>query len=93
MSAAEMAEPIEWLSWASLCGTKEPCIKVHCSDAALCQITLTTCYCGYYYFFQRFDTLVGWQEEHLALKKNLSDEVLAWLSVWSEVQITCIWSG
>ena len=28
--------------------------------------------------------LVGWQEEHPAYK-NLSDEVLAWLSVWSEV--------
>jgi len=28
---------------------------------------------------------VGHQEEHLARGK-LSDEVLAWLSVWSEVQ-------
>jgi len=26
-------------------------------------------------------------------RKNLSDEVLALLSVWSEVQMTCIWSG
>ena len=26
-------------------------------------------------------------------RKNLSDEVLAWLSVWSEVQMICIWSG
>ena len=25
--------------------------------------------------------------------KNLSDEVLAWLSVWSEVQMTCVWSS
>jgi len=33
--------------------------------------------------------LVGRQEEHPACKK-LSSEVLAWLSVWSEVQ-TCIW--
>jgi len=33
--------------------------------------------------------LVGWQEGHLACKK-LSGGVLAWLSVWSEVQ-TCIW--
>jgi len=32
--------------------------------------------------------LVGWQEGHLACKK-LSGGVLAWLSVWSEVQ-TCI---
>jgi len=35
---------------------------------------------------------VGWQEGHLACKK-LSDEVLAWLSVWSEVQMISIWSG
>jgi len=32
--------------------------------------------------------LVGWQEGHPACK-NLSGGVLAWLSVWSEVQ-TCI---
>ena len=34
---------------------------------------------------------VGRQEGHPARKK-LSGEVLAWLSVWSEVQIICIWS-
>jgi len=33
--------------------------------------------------------LVGWQEGHPARNK-LSGGVLAWLSVWSEVQ-TCIW--
>jgi len=32
--------------------------------------------------------LVGWQEGHLACKK-LNGGVLAWLSVWGEVQI-CI---
>jgi len=37
---------------------------------------------------QCFDT-VGQQEVHPACKK-LSGGVLAWLSVWSEVQ-TCIW--
>jgi len=36
--------------------------------------------------------LVGHQEEHPAHKK-LSDEVLAWLSVCSEVQMICIWSA
>ena len=36
--------------------------------------------------------LVGWQEGHPA-RKNLSDEVLAWLSVWSEVQMICKWSS
>ena len=33
--------------------------------------------------------LVGWQEGHPACKK-VSDGVLAWLSVWSDMQ-TCIW--
>jgi len=40
--------------------------------------------------FSALTLLVGHQEEHLACKK-LSDEVLAWLSVWSEVQMICIW--
>jgi len=34
--------------------------------------------------FSALTLLVGRQEEHLACK-NLTDEVLAWLSVWSEV--------
>ena len=36
--------------------------------------------------FSALTLLVGRQEEHLVSKK-LSDEVLAWLSVWSEVQM------
>ena len=39
--------------------------------------------------FSALTLLVGWQEGHPACKK-LSGGVLAWLSVWSEVQI-CIW--
>jgi len=39
--------------------------------------------------FSALTLLVGRQEGHPAFKK-LSGEVLAWLSVWSEVQ-TCIW--
>ena len=39
--------------------------------------------------FNALTLLVGRQEGHPACKK-LSGEVLAWLSVWSEVQ-TCIW--
>ena len=41
--------------------------------------------------FSALTLLVGWQEGHPACKK-LSGGVLAWLSVWSEVQ-TCIWPG
>jgi len=36
--------------------------------------------------------LVGRQEVHPACEK-LSDEVLAWLSVWSEVPMIYIWSS
>jgi len=39
--------------------------------------------------FSALTLLVGWQEGRPACKK-LSGGVLAWLSVWSEMQ-TCIW--
>jgi len=42
--------------------------------------------------FSSLTLLVGHQEENPACKK-LSDEVLAWLSVWSKVQMSCILSS
>ena len=42
--------------------------------------------------FSALTLLVGRQEEHPACKK-LSDEMLVWLSVWSKVQIVCMWSS
>ena len=42
-----------------------------------------------YCAFSALTLLVGWQEGHPACKKQ-SGGVLAWLSVWTEVQ-TCIW--
>ena len=36
--------------------------------------------------------LVRQQEQHLVCVR-LSDEVVAWLSDWSEVHMTCIWSS
>jgi len=39
--------------------------------------------------FNALTLLVGHQVEHPVCKK-FSDEVLAWLSVWSEVQMICI---
>jgi len=39
--------------------------------------------------FSALTLFIGWQEGHLA-RKNLSGGVLAWFSVWSEMQ-TCIW--
>jgi len=56
---------------------------------------LETVYCHLVYFhlrslaFSALMLLLGRQEGHPACKK-LSGGVLAWLSVWSEVQ-TCIW--
>jgi len=41
--------------------------------------------------FSVLTLLVGWQEGHPACKK-LSGGVLAWLSIWTEVQ-TCIWAS
>jgi len=46
----------------------------------------------YFYAFNASTLLVGHQEEHPACKK-LSDEVLVWLSLFSEVQIVCTWSS
>ena len=43
------------------------------------------------YAFNALTMLVGRQEEHPACEK-LSDQVLAWLSIWSKVQMICIWS-
>jgi len=45
-----------------------------------------------YFAFSALMLLVGWQEGHPACKK-LSGEVLAWLSVWNEVQMICVWSS
>jgi len=39
--------------------------------------------------FGALTLLVGRQEEHPACKQ-FSDEVLAWLSVWSEMQMMCM---
>jgi len=42
--------------------------------------------------FSDLTLLVGHQEENLGYKK-MYDEMLAWLSVWSEVQMIYIWSS
>jgi len=44
---------------------------------------------GYCFAFSALTVLLGRQEEHPSCKR-LSDEVLAWLSVWSEVQMICM---
>ena len=54
-----------------------------------CTHTHLTSLCPGLFAFSALTLLVGQQEEHPACKK-LSGGVLAWLSVWSEVQ-TCTW--
>jgi len=49
-------------------------------------------FCFFSFTFSALTLLVGRQEEHPVCKK-LSVEVLAWLSVWSKVQMICIWSS
>jgi len=43
--------------------------------------------------FSALILLVGRQEEHPDDHTNTSSEVLVWLSVWSEMQIFCVWSS
>jgi len=52
-------------------------------------VYFTSRYGSLFCAFSALTLLVGRQEGHLACKK-LNGGVLAWLSVWSEVQ-TCIW--
>ena len=55
------------------------------------KVVLQICFCfrDEQFAFSALTLLVGRQEGHPVCKKQ-SGGVLAWLSVWSEVQ-TCIW--
>ena len=53
------------------------------------ELELKVCILAQLMSFSALTLLVGQQEGHPACKKLWSDGVLAWLSVWSEVQ-TCI---
>jgi len=70
--------------------------SVCCSDAAFLSNYfdhLFVFFCIFVFVFFAFGALTvlfGHQEEH-PVCKELSDEVLAWLSVWSEVQVISIW--
>jgi len=41
--------------------------------------------------FGALTLLVRCQEEHPSCEKTLSDVVLVWLYLWSEMQMICIW--
>jgi len=87
--------------WRHLANTTDPSISG--GDAALCQIAIMKCqrvlvltvciaWLTKYQAFSALTLLIGRQKEHPACKQ-LSDKVLAWLSVWSEVQMMCVWSS
>ena len=70
------------------------CRLMQCTVVSVCRVMLLYELNLLSYLLIAFSTLmllVGRQEGHPACKK-LSGGVLAWLSVWSEVQ-TCIWSS
>ena len=59
---------------------------------AVCLLWIIVLLIHYAVAFSALTLLVGRQEEHPACKK-LSGVMLARLSVWSEVQMICIWSS
>jgi len=67
-------------------------VHLHCFAAITINVKTFLRFFKYFVTFYAFGALtllVGRQERHPTCKK-LSGGVLAWLSVWSEVQ-TCIW--
>ena len=73
-------ETLQWLkSWS------------HYSHVSFMRLPHISLIAAYEIAFSALTLLVGWQEGYPACKK-LSGGVLAWLSVWSEVQ-TRIWSS
>ena len=70
-----MLQSIQWAAYGRWCGWKQA--DLHCNARLAIAFSALT-------------LLVGRQEGHPAGKKLLSGGVLAWLSVWSEMQ-TCMW--
>ena len=68
---------------------KQSSLRVLHSLKLVCIFCVFVCYV---LAFTALTLLVGRQEGHPACKK-LSGEALSWLSVWSEVQMICIWSS
>jgi len=78
--------PVRWycvrFEWMACWDTLAPLVWLQinkCNSPCLLPSVLWHCWLG------------GCQQEHPACK-NLSDVVLVWLSLWSEVQIVYIWS-
>jgi len=76
------------LNTASL-ATESLSVQTHGKAMKNLTIQNSFCFLVLVFAFSALTLLVGWQEGHPACKK-LRGGVLAWLSVWSEMQ-TCIW--
>jgi len=46
-----------------------------------------------YYYDKYTRSTAGWASGRAAGLQKLTDEMLVWLSVWSEAQTVCIWSS
>jgi len=99
----------KWLNFAGdlnmdmdpdLYGTGKTCLggDMHCPIALLfhqyfLQLSMILhCMLLCTFAFSALTLMFGRQEQYPACKK-LSDEMLAWLSVWSKVQMISIWSS
>ena len=81
-----MTHQQNWLSVSSLIvSTWQKVIKIYLHWKNLCLFYRLDC-------LQCFDT-VGRAAGRASILQKLSGEVLAWLSVWSEVWMICIWSS
>ena len=81
-----------YMLWPCVCDHLYVSVTSQCSTKMAQWIELIFWYRVCRLAFSALMLLDGCQEGHPA-RKNLSDEVLAWLSVWSEVHIACIAYG
>ena len=79
------------LAWLSVWSEVQTCIWQQLTPLPLTVSCFSKIQIGFYLsdLFSALTLLVGWQEGHAACKK-LSGGLLAWLSLWNEMQ-TCIW--
>jgi len=80
-----------WHTYSDYCCDCSDCHRLHGRQTYrdVCRSEASR-YCLQYP--RKFTLFVWHQQEHPACEE-LSDEVLAWLSVWSEVQVIYMWSS
>jgi len=83
-----MDQDVTWVNGTGVPGALQLCTigricNSECLYSLLCLVTASIA-------FSALTVLVVCQDEYPAYKK-FSNEVMAWLSVWNEVQMICIW--